>query len=661
VRSTDALGNGPTLNSNATNPSDDDTFTTTVPDITAPAISDMTVASTTDTTATITWTTDEPSNSMVRYDTVSRSAWTGYQWSKNDAQMVTSHTITLTGLTKGTTYHFRVGSNDSLGNGPDLNPGATNPYPNPPDNDIVFTTTNTDNDPPSILGYSIYYVNDTIDVTYDEANMQNANIEANYSFSPTLYFRTAGGSDDITYIGNNTYRLFMSFIPQDTIFALRVTGITDEAGNPVLYDPPTTIDIPPAAVGIEEVIPHHNAGITDSTRIPNNTSFAVRIEDSDGIDTTDLESIKFSIDDGVNLTYEYNLGNTDVVRVVKLDPNENDDNVTKLWAVYDRSTDYWYGNVYSFGATVTISVNAKDKNQNWMDQGVYSFKVETQQQHNDAEANPPPTGDVDPNDPDLEGSYIYDTGAQLSSGQLAGAKILYDSAEPVPPTFGPMNEIPALNISGVDAVGVPMNLQPPTVFNTPVTIFIPCPGYQYASTLSIYRYTGTSWVLACNASGTVQSGGEGWMKPGSRVDHNLGSPSTIEIQVYHFTGVQAGSPGVSIGGSTDAAAGGGCFIATAAYDSHMDRHVKILTKFRDKHLVTNSIGRGILDGYYKFSPSVANYLHKHPFTRAVVRYALIPITCVAYISLYIPPLALLFTFIFMLLTGVYCYTNRCTK
>lgn len=101
--------------------------------------------------------------------------------------------------------------------------------------------------------------------------------------------------------------------------------------------------------------------------------------------------------------------------------------------------------------------------------------------------------------------------------------------------------------------------------------------------------------------------------------------------------------------------GEGCFIATAAYGSNMDRHVTILTKFRDKHLLTNSIGRDIVDAYYKFSPPVANYLHNHPFARAVVRYALIPITGMAYISLQIPLLVLLFAFTFLFLTGVYFF------
>ena len=108
-------------------------------------------------------------------------------------------------------------------------------------------------------------------------------------------------------------------------------------------------------------------------------------------------------------------------------------------------------------------------------------------------------------------------------------------------------------------------------------------------------------------------------------------------------------------------AGGGCFIATAAYGSNMDRHVTILSEFRDKRLATNSIGRGIVDAYYTLSLPVANYLHKHPFARALVRYALVPITGIAYISLYIHPLALLFAFIFMLLTGVYCFKRSAIR
>jgi hypothetical protein len=709
-------------------------YTEAVPDTDAPVISNVIVASTTDTTGMITWTTDEPANSEVRYGT-SSSDWGSYSSSPvTDTAMVTNHSITLTGLTENTMYYFRVGSTDASGNGPDLNSNATNPS----DENSFTTSPSPDIDPPSITGYNINYVNDTIDITYDEANMQNANIEANYSFNPTLHFLTTGGSDDITYIGNNTYRLFMSSIPDYTIFILTVTGITDEAANPVTPDSITindndndnmaddwetfwgiddpvldqdgdnltnvqeynyyisdgwnlnpksddtdTDDLPdgwevsngldptddtgnngrdgdfdtdgwtnyeeyingtnpnddtdpvPTPPEIVEVNPHHNAGITDSTRVPNNTSFAVRIEDSDGIDTTDLESITFTIDDGVNpTTYEYNLGNTTVVRVVQLDSTESLDNLTKLWVIYDRSRDDGHGNVYSFGATVTISVDAKDKHQDWMDQGVYCFKIETQQQHNDAEANLPPIEAVDPNDPDLEGSY--DEGIEVNSGSLEGAKIIYESSEPITPTLGPIDELPSFDGNDLDAIGAPMNLQPPTVFNAPVKIFIPCSGLTDVSNLSVYLYNGTSWVLACDASGNVQPGGEGWIVPGSRVNHNNGSPSTIEIQVYHFTGVQAAAsttpqppaPTPSGGGG-----GGGCFIATAAYGTAMEPHVKVLRDFRDRFMINNGVGKAFIDLYSTYSPSVADFIANHNVARLMVRWSLMPFVGMCWMAL----------------------------
>lgn len=132
---------------------------------------------------------------------------------------------------------------------------------------------------------------------------------------------------------------------------------------------------------------------------------------------------------------------------------------------------------------------------------------------------------------------------------------------------------------------------------------------------------------------------------------------TIVIEEDGYTVViEQGAPPSGSG-----AGGGGCFIATAAYGSNMDKHVKILTEFRDKRLVTNPIGRSIVDTYYKFSPPVASYLHKHHSARAIVRYALIPIIGIAYLSLFIHPLVLLFAFFFMLLIGVYFFKRSAIR
>ena len=60
----------------------------------------------------ITWSTDEPSSSQVEYGTT-----TSYGQSTAAAPaLVTSHTQSLSGLTPGTDYHFRVKSADAAGN-----------------------------------------------------------------------------------------------------------------------------------------------------------------------------------------------------------------------------------------------------------------------------------------------------------------------------------------------------------------------------------------------------------------------------------------------------------------------------------------------------------------------------------------------------------------
>jgi len=68
-------------------------------------------ATPTSTTATITWTTAVPASSQITYGTT-----TGYgSGSALNSNMVTTHSSTLTSLTAGTTYHYRVLSADSTG------------------------------------------------------------------------------------------------------------------------------------------------------------------------------------------------------------------------------------------------------------------------------------------------------------------------------------------------------------------------------------------------------------------------------------------------------------------------------------------------------------------------------------------------------------------
>ena len=71
--------------------------------------------------------------------------------------------------------------------------------------------------------------------------------------------------------------------------------------------------------------------------------------------------------------------------------------------------------------------------------------------------------------------------------------------------------------------------------------------------------------------------------------------------------------------------GGFCFIATAAYGSHMSKEVKVLQRVRDEYLLPNELGRSFVSGYYKYSPTLARWIAKHPMMRKMVRIGLYPI------------------------------------
>ncbi|MFN7141148.1 MAG: family 10 glycosylhydrolase, partial [Limisphaerales bacterium] len=80
-------------------------------DTTPPVISGVSSSLITDTTARITWTTDEASSSVVNYGLT-----TSYGSTTSAPGMVTSHTVNLSGLTPSTTYQYRVRSSDSANN-----------------------------------------------------------------------------------------------------------------------------------------------------------------------------------------------------------------------------------------------------------------------------------------------------------------------------------------------------------------------------------------------------------------------------------------------------------------------------------------------------------------------------------------------------------------
>ena len=71
--------------------------------------------------------------------------------------------------------------------------------------------------------------------------------------------------------------------------------------------------------------------------------------------------------------------------------------------------------------------------------------------------------------------------------------------------------------------------------------------------------------------------------------------------------------------------GGRCLIATAAWGSGLAPEVVALKEFRDRHLLTNGLGRAFVEWYYKVSPSAAAFIAEHESLRTAVRWSLSPV------------------------------------
>jgi hypothetical protein len=197
VKSRDAAGNLAA--------SGDFTFTTAA-DSTPPAISGVGTSSITASAATISWTTDEASDSQVEYGTS-----TAYGSSTGLATgLVTNHSTSLTGLQPSSLYHYRVKSRDGAGN------LATS-------SDFTFTTTG-DTTPPTISGVgtsSITASAATISWTTDEAS----DSQVEYG-TTTAYGSSTGLATGLVTNHSNS----LTGLQPSTLYHYRVKS-RDAAGN----------------------------------------------------------------------------------------------------------------------------------------------------------------------------------------------------------------------------------------------------------------------------------------------------------------------------------------------------------------------------------------------------------------------------------------------
>jgi hypothetical protein len=177
-------------------------------DVTPPVISAVASSGISQSAATITWTTNEASDTQVEYGiTLAYGSSTVL-----NSSLVTSHSQTLTGLAAGTTYHYRVKSRDAAGN------LATS-------SDFTFTTqTSTDTVPPVIEGVT------ATNVTHSSATIVWTTNEA--ADSQVEYGVTSSYGNTTTRNLNlvNTHTEVLSGLIPETIYHYRVLS-RDAAGN----------------------------------------------------------------------------------------------------------------------------------------------------------------------------------------------------------------------------------------------------------------------------------------------------------------------------------------------------------------------------------------------------------------------------------------------
>ncbi|MEK6528560.1 MAG: S8 family serine peptidase [Nitrospirota bacterium] len=90
-----------------------------------------------------------------------------------------------------------------------------------------------------------------------------------------------------------------------------------------------------------------------------------------------------------------------------------------------------------------------------------------------------------------------------------------------------------------------------------------------------------------------------------------------------------------------------CFIATAAYGSSMHPYVEKLREFRDRHLLTNYLGKNFVETYYKYSPPIADVIKDSEFLKVAARIVLTPV-----VIFVVYPYTSLAVFIILLMTTV---------
>jgi hypothetical protein len=191
-----------------------------------PILSSISAGTPTTTSVTITWSTDQPSNSQVVYGTT-----TSYGSASSSASLRTSHSIALTGLTPGVTYHYAVVSTDAQGYTSTSNdqifttfnpttpsvPSGLNATPASSSQIDLSWTASTGNGTYPVAGYNIFRNGSQVGTAVSGARYSDRGLNASTTYSYTVEAYDTGGNVSARSSSvSTTTQVGVTFIPTDS-------------------------------------------------------------------------------------------------------------------------------------------------------------------------------------------------------------------------------------------------------------------------------------------------------------------------------------------------------------------------------------------------------------------------------------------------------------